>query len=216
MTTLQVAFWKRIPAFRLLLPTIAGIIIERYGWNPYAQWYEISILLLLLALFCIGFSKDYFKFRHSFVFGITASLLFLHLGGWVTYMSNPLNKKDWLGHYSDYKSLFVTLLESPVPRQNSWKSTAIMKASLNDRDEFHAVSGKLLLYFSKNNFSSKEAAILRPGMRLLLRINPSLIPKPGNPEQFDYRQYCLFSGITHQVFLRDSNYTLLNHPEPYL
>ncbi len=216
MTRLQVAFWKRIPAFRLLLPTTAGIIIERYGCNPYSQWYEISILLLLILIFALNFTSDYYKFRFSFLNGVIANLLFFNLGGWVTYQANPHHKKDWYGHHSNSKTLLVTILESPIPRQNSWKSIAKMTASLNEHNEIQPISGKLLLYFSNNSFTHKEASILRPGMQLLLTVKPSLIPKPGNPEQFDYRQYCHFSGITHQAFLQQGNYILLKTGETLL
>ncbi|RYY62418.1 MAG: ComEC family competence protein [Chitinophagaceae bacterium] len=67
------------------------------------------------------------------------------------------------------------------------------------------IKGGVYLYLEKDSSLLK----LPRGTRILLSKKLSPVLPTGNPQAFDYRQYSLFQGITHQVYLRKNEYHLL-------
>ena len=47
------------------------------------------------------------------------------------------------------------------------------------------------------------------GSQLIIRKPLQEIKNSGNPGGFDYKRYCLFREITHQVYLKPNEFTIL-------
>lgn len=208
-----VPYWKRIPALRLLLPFAAGILLQWHlAINPKITWGAFTVSLLVILF--ISSRNDYKKYLLAPVSGITLSLLFIALGAIVTYRADIRNDPDWLGKSQGEGFYKAFLLESPLPREKTWKATAELLSITTPEGRGKKVKGKVILYFSKSDMNEDDAAKLRPGSTIVLRHAPQIIPGPANPGQFNFQRFCLFDGITHQAFLRDTSWMLLNEQKP--
>src|SRR5690349_10704589 len=77
--------------------------------------------------------------------------------------------------------------------------------------EWKKFSGKILIYLSKNDFK----APFQYGDVLVIEGSPQRVPPPGNPGEFDYRQFLEYKNIYHQHFLRGGDVRLIRHDPPY-
>lgn len=203
MREFRIPIWKRNPFLRLLLPFIAGIILQ--------NGLQISHLLITIALFFSAFLLILFQILPVFKrysLGLLAGML-IHifvafLAALLTWKQDIRHQNDWFGrspHSSPY--LAVSLIESPIEKPRSWKALAEVKARLSNHASIPA-SGRLILYFAKDSIPPP-----RFGDLLLIHGSIQEIRNSGNPGGFDYRRYTLFQGITHQAYLRRGEYRTL-------
>lgn len=190
--------------FRILIPFITGILLQSY--------FHFSIITSLLTLSLSGlllvsffFLRNYQRFSLTLLNGITTCLLFIFLGAFLSYTNDARNKAQWFGKtYTDSSLVLVTLEEPPVEKTNSLKAEVSVTNLFTATDTI-AVTGKLVIYFSKDSLASS----LQYGSQLIFKKNIQEIRNNGNPGAFDYKQYALWHGITHQVYLQSSGYILL-------
>ena len=113
------------------------------------------------------------------------------------------NDKSWVGNQPLPHSIFLVTINSPLKETNkSYKTIADINGYFKN-DQFYTCKGKILIYFSKNNYSP-----IKTGDRILFNQPLNPIVNSGNPESFDYKEYCLLRGITHQVYLNQENFKL--------
>lgn len=213
MAFTPVPYWKKIPALRLLLPVMGGICLQWYLPVPTAlAWAGMATPVIILFIF--RFAGDYHKFRLAHFSGFLFFLFFTCLGITITRLNDIRQHPRWLGHFPGEGIFQVRILESPLPREKTWKATGelLLKTTTNKKPQL--LRGKLILYFPKTDMTDSMAAAIRPGSLLLLRQPPQPIPPPSNPGQFNFQRYCLFNGITHQAFLRDTSYLLITRTRP--
>ncbi|HEY9362702.1 MAG TPA: ComEC/Rec2 family competence protein [Chitinophagaceae bacterium] len=199
-----VYIWKKAPFLRLIIPFIAGIILQWYLPRPLALWIYLlggSTLALVATFYLPLFSR----YRLNHLNGIIIHILFFSLGAGFAWKNDIRNNQNWLGNrYETNDRLIVTLQEPPVEKTNSYK--IIAKATyINKNDHYLTVTGNLIIYLQKNK-NSKE---LKYGNQIAFSKNLQEIKNAGNPGGFDYKRYCLFQGITHQVYLKDGDYIVL-------
>ena len=204
MRSKGVAIWKKAPFLRLLLPLIAGIIIQWYIQASLATW--LVILILPFVIFVILFYLPAFSiFRLSFLNGICIILVFFSLGGLLTWQHDIRNAPNWFGNIFTGDNLVVVTLQEPViEKTKSFKALASVNA-VQKNNSFITVTGNIILYFEK------DPGIQIPGYgsRLILLKPLQPIKNSGNPGGFDYKQYCLFQDITHQVFLKKEEFFVI-------
>jgi competence protein ComEC len=206
------AQWKSIPALRLLIPGAAGIWLQWEFQFPYL--YPLLLLATcVLLFFASSLRPAYWKYKWGFLFGLLMNLIFLSVGALACHTADIRQHPHWLGRLPSQGAVLVRIAESPLPREKSWKCLASVMYTTNPEGQLQAAKGKLLLYFSKNDLDSLQLKKLVPGQWILLRRPPELIDPPANPGQFNYQRFCLFDGITHQAFLRNSDWQLLPRRE---
>ncbi|HEY0040374.1 MAG TPA: ComEC/Rec2 family competence protein, partial [Flavisolibacter sp.] len=196
--------WHKAPFLRLFLALAAGIVL---------QWYvklSLSVLLasfamalLFVSVYSIAGIKQ--KFRLGVINGIVVYSVFVAVGALLVWTNDIRSKKAWLGHYyKDGTFVTVTLDEPLVEKTNSYKALAHV-ASINDTGSAQTVEGCIILYFKKDS-------LLPPmgyGSQLVFSRPLQEIKNGGNPGSFDYKTYCLFQGITHQVYLTKDDFVVL-------
>ncbi|HEY5771966.1 MAG TPA: ComEC/Rec2 family competence protein, partial [Chitinophagaceae bacterium] len=191
--------WKKAPFIRFLLPLIAGIILQ---WHFQIQtgvlWIALCTSAIITATFF--FIPFFERYKLSAVSGMAAAVLFIALGGLLSWYKNIQHDQDWFGkNYNNESSLVVTLLEDPVEKTRSYKANASVDLLIKN-DSCIKTKGTIILYFKKDSsFSGIEY-----GTRLLITKPLQEIKNSGNPGGFDYKRYSLFQGVTHQVYLRGS------------
>ncbi len=196
--------WKKAPFFRLLIPFIAGIVL---------QWHlqiELKILWILLTVSLISILSFFFipffeKYKLSAFNGIAVTVLFISLGGLLSWYKNIQHDENWFGkYYSGTVGLKVTLLEKPIEKTKSYKANASVDFIVQN-DSSIKTKGTIILYFKKDS----STANLEYGSQIAISKPLQEIKNSGNPGGFDYKRYSLFQGITHQVYLKENEFEVL-------
>lgn len=120
------------------------------------------------------------------------------------WQSNIKNNKEWIGRESGADAVILTLQEPLTEKQNSFKSVATVDQG-HVNGQWRRSLGKTIVYLKKDS----TAHTLQYGSTLVIKRSPQEIRNTGNPGSFDYKRYCLFHDITHQVYLTSKDYTIL-------
>jgi len=197
-------FWKSAPFIKLLIPFIIGIIIQRYTQIPVAIILTILFTALSVCLL-YTFIPLFGKFRLSVINGMAISIVFLSLGNVLTYFNTIQNDRRWFQNYNEPNSVLELHIEEPlVEKQKSWKADATVHRIINNGKSV-AVKGKIILYFKKDTALQN----ITYGSTIFVQKPLQQIKGTGNPGAFDYSQYCLFKGITHQLYINTNEFQLL-------
>src|SRR4030095_10412751 len=136
--------------------------------------------------------------------GALISIIFLALGSLLAWYNNTRHDPDWYGqHYQRGQAVVATLQEPLVEKANSYKSLATVTAVQN-KNRFVLTAGDLTIYFQKDS-----AFTLKVGSRIIFSKPLQEIRNTGNPGGFDFKRYSLFQGITHQVYLQQDQFVVL-------
>ncbi len=196
-------FWKKTPFLKLLLSMMVGIVVQ---WHFQLQIKLLTILfsisiISLLSFFIIPFFN---RFRLAVVNGVFTSLLFFSFGALLAWQKDIRNNKEWLGNfYQPNSGLVVTIDEPPIEKTKSVKANATVQYLLQN-DSTIPVKGKIIIYFKKDSVLN-----LQYGTQLVFKKPLQEIKNSGNPGGFDYKRFCLFKEITHQVYLKPEEFEIL-------
>ena len=199
-----IPIWKKAPFIRLLLPLIAGIVL---------QWYlQINLPVIVAAFVVLGIAYGLFlllpvalRFKMQAVQGIVIQLLIVALGAWLTWQQDVRYHKKWYGNfYKDSSYLVVRIDEPLVEKSKSFKADGYVETVVQDGKAI-AAAGKLLLYFSKDSVQTN----LKYGDRIIIHKDLQAIKNSGNPGAFNYQRYAAFQGIFHNVFLKAQDWVVL-------
>src|SRR6187431_2139224 len=106
--------WKKAPFIRFLIPLMAGIILQwQFRIQPGVSWILLSAsAVTTISFFFIPFFERY---KLSLLNGMSVSILFISVGGLLSWYKNIQHDENWFGRkYNSESSLVVTLLEHPV------------------------------------------------------------------------------------------------------
>jgi len=184
---------------------MAGILLQwNFQLNAGIWWMVLGInCIALLGFFFIPFFKRY---RLSFLSGIAVSIVFMAAGALLAHGKDIRNNNRWLGNfYKEKNGVVVTLNEPLAEKTKSYKANATVSHLVQDGKAI-TVKGTIIIYFKKDNALSG----LEYGSQLLFKKSLQEIKNSGNPGGFDYNRYCLFQGITHQVFLQPGDFELMD------
>lgn len=200
----SIPLWKEAPFTRLLLPLIAGIIL---------QWYLQFSLDIIIASF-IFCCVVYFIFRQlpialrfklQVLQGFMIQLLIVATGCWLTWQKDLRHHSSWYGnYYTDSSYLLVRIDEPLVEKNKTYKADGLVEAVVQDGKTI-ATEGKVILYFSKDS----SETTLKYGDRVLIHGNLREIKNSGNPGAFNYQRYAAFQGVFHNAFLKDKDWILM-------
>ena len=200
----SIPVYKTAPFLRLLLPLVAGIII---------QWYfqiELVVVLLALVSFTIAFLLFYLlplsvKFKIQSFQGLLLNCVLLSFGLLLTWNKDIRHTNDWYGnYYKDSDFIVVRINEPLIEKTKSYKADGFVESIINN-DTAISCKGKLLLYFAKDSSVNQ----LHYGDKILINKNLQQIKNSGNPGAFNYQRYAAFQQTFHNVFLKDKDWVLL-------
>ncbi|MDB5196659.1 MAG: hypothetical protein JWP88_1030 [Flaviaesturariibacter sp.] len=198
---------------RLLLPFVAGIVIQWYNPFPILTLCWIGFVALGASLvFSLNHSVVE-KFRFGWMQGLLQMLLLCVSGAIAVWKADIRNDSAWFGHsYQSDQKTIVTIEEPLVEKAASYKAIATVREVYKE-GKFIPTTGKILLYFKKDSLSKN----LVYGSQVVLQRPLQPIQNSGNPGAFDYKRYSLFGGTTHQVYLTPTDYIILpeRHAAPF-
>jgi competence protein ComEC len=197
-------FWKKAPFIRLLIFLIAGIIIQWHWQIAASVWWLILGACIAASIFFF-YIPLFNRYKLGFFNGLTLLISFISIGGLLAWHHDIRHYKNWAGHYYDETAyLVVTLDETLVEKTKSFKANASI-THLIENEKAIPVQGKIILYFKKDS-------LLPPlvyGSQIIFKKPLQEIKNSGNPGGFDYKRYSLFQGITHQVYLKPGEFSIL-------
>lgn len=199
-----IPIWKKAPFLRLLIPLTIGIILQ---WD--FQFPLSSLWLIfgtsLLSLFSRFFLRGFHRYKLRSLNGVVITVAFLSLGSLLTWYKDVRNNNNWYARYYEQGGLLkVTLQEPLVEKTNSYKAVAEATA-LKLPNKIISVRGGLIVYFKKGSIFPP----LDVGSQIIFLKPIQEIKNAGNPGGFDYKRYCLFQNITHQVYLKAGDFIVL-------
>ncbi|MFT3748419.1 MAG: ComEC/Rec2 family competence protein [Agriterribacter sp.] len=199
-----VPVWKEAPFIRLLIPLMAGIVFQ---WYYPASVFPLTIACLTCCIFffLFSFSKGYFLFRHKWLLGVLLMSIFFFTGALLVHFKNITHQQQWFGKVYNNKAAVIAVLKEPLVEKNkSYKAVATV-SGIVEAEKIIKTKGDIILYFKKDS-----AAIpgLQYGSVIVFNKPLQAITNSGNPGGFDYKRYCLFQDITHQVFLSENDYKI--------
>lgn len=202
---LRIRLWKKAPFIRLLLPLIAGIILEFYFKFSIKQILNFGVLPIS-AFILFPFVPEVYRYRYRVFQGLVLSLCITIFGLFINWHKDIRNNPNWYGnHYSDSSFLVVTIAEPPVEKAKSYKALAAVESIVNHSSSQYA-TGNLLLYFAKDSIQKE----LQYGDQIIVGNSLQQIKNTGNPGGFDYAQYSAFRQFYHQSLLKNKDWILLD------
>ncbi|MGC4234763.1 MAG: ComEC/Rec2 family competence protein [Niabella sp.] len=197
-------FLRRNPVIRLLLPLAVGIMIQWYVQVPFCISTGVFIVCMLFFLF-MGKQSGFSKLKYAGLQGSVIVLAAISCGMLLACNKDVRHRQSWLGHtYNQGEILVATLKEPLVAKEKSYKATAAVTYIMDSAGR-RPSSGNIIIYFKKDS----SIRNLKAGARLLFKKPLQEIRNTGNPGSFNFRQYALFNGITHQVYLTRNDYIIL-------
>jgi competence protein ComEC len=197
-------FWNKVPFVRLLIALVAGIILQ---WQFQFSFYALLILFVIsfTLLLIYFFTSVKFKYSFGYLNGMATHLVIALTGAMLVWLHDVRHNKNWIGNYSGSNYMVVTIEEPLVEKANSFKALAEIN-SVYSKNNFNNREGEIILYFKKDS-SLKQ---LHYGSQIVFNKPLQAIKNAGNPGSFDYKQYSLFQGITHQVNLSANDFEILS------
>ncbi len=198
--------WDEIPAVRLLLPFLMGILLFIYLEQalPFllASLFLCFILLLLLNYYQV-MSRNY---RWRWLYGALLSLFCLIGGYYTTQESTPILKTQHFSHHLTDSAFAIVQVEEPLLAKKKSFKTTVSVLEINNGTKKTPTIGQAIVYLKKDSLSAQ----LKYGDWLLVDANFKNIQAPKNPHEFDYQAYLRYQNIYHQAYFKAANWRALS------
>ena len=197
-----IQFLKQLPFSRLIFPLIAGILFAlNFPVNIHLSGL-FFIFFFILFLFGIKFIYKSKNFRHRWLPGLLINILLVFGGALLL----KAHKPDKFQTYGTVVTGEAVISEPISKKENSYKSI-LQNISYKLNDTVISEHSRIIVYFSKDEAVKK----LKYGDKIIFKSRINTITNPGNPHEFDYKNYLFRKGITGQVFLKNENWKIISH-----
>lgn len=203
---------KGIPAFRILLPALAGIVVVNYYPELLIE-FILQFQVLSIVVFILSVSlQNKLNYGFRWIPGFLVTILFFLL-----FMVISLNHREIYkpGHFgkSDHltnSGYFAEITDMITEKSKTVKSVIEIRGIIS-KGKVILKSGKCMVYLKKNDLAKK----LKYGDLIFFNQPPQPIPEPPNPYQFNLRKYLANRNIYHQVYLTEDKWIFLRHSNSY-
>lgn len=202
----QPYFWESTPFFRMLLAFVFGIICYEWwhvGLTETWQWIALGLLFVSSFIGFVWLKKSQFigKLLQSIALFISLSCL----GYIVTGMYDVKNQSNWFGqHLKDATGSLIRIIDLPEEKERTWK-LYVKVEGLIINNKILTTSGNAFVYIYKQDSLPPP----KLGDVLMLSAQWQPITNMGNPNEFDYRQFCERKNIYYQQFISSNEYLMV-------
>lgn len=192
--------WRKAPFLRIFPALATGVLLQWHTGPDEKLWWWLMLPCSCTIL--VSFVLPWFSlFKYPQIHGIAITILFISTGALLVSKNDIRNNPQWYGRDTQsITAMQVLLNQSPSEKPNSWKSVGRVQA-VYQNNRWQSSQGQLLIYFRKDSLPPPPI-----GTIITIMAHPQPIINSGNPGSFDYKRYCLFHGITHQVYLTPENF----------
>ncbi len=200
MLRFEIFIWKPVPFLRVLLPFIAGILLQFY-FDPNREIIGFVVVFALILISVFNLLNTHSMFSHQWLMGLGIQLFFISAGAVSVFLNQ---RKISLQNYRSDSYVIATVQEPLTEKEKSFKTSAKIETVINEKKQ--TANGTVLLYFKKDELKP----LLHYGSRIIIHKPLQAIINSGNPGAFDYKQYCAFQDIYYQVYLMRKDYQILS------
>jgi competence protein ComEC len=197
------ASWKPVSFFRLIIPLVAGIVLEKYFPLEFIYLIPAFFLSVLLVIVCNALFIYRF-FGAAWIAGLAIQFGVFSFGRIVMNIHEdiPVEKSSCFSKNGS-NLLLLRLLTDPIPKQKSRKAVAKIIGLIKDQRCF-SENEKVLVYFNKNLDAGQVSGAL-------LLVKSKMLRPIQNIKgiDFDYIRYCHLRHIYAQLFLRENDFAVL-------
>jgi competence protein ComEC len=205
-------WWQKVPFLRLLLPFVAGLLLQTIVGVAFmfTAFAGIAVLLLLIIFLL---APHYWQLHRFLLKGIMVNLFFLLSGMFVLgYQQHQLQPAVLLP--TGVQNLVIQLHEPLIERNQTYKSVAhIQTAELQGK--VVEAGGQMILYFKKDSTLLRLLSQLNAGTQCVVQCNLQPIRNSGNPGAFDYEAWCHQKGIYYHAFLNGKAIRQIKQPTAF-
>jgi competence protein ComEC len=206
MRSLWIPIWKKAPFLRLLIPFIVGILLQWYNQFERQQIF-FTAFCFVIAFSAFQLLPLVLRYKFKAIQGFILNLLLIVLGSFVTYQKDIRHSEHWYGNiYHDSDYIIATINEPLIEKNKSYKAEVVIDNILH-KDYVENTTGKMIIYFAKD---SADPVLLQYGDKIIVSKKLQEIKNSGNPGAFNYQRYLAFQQIFHNVFLKNSDWVLLD------
>ena len=129
--------WKQAPFIRLLIPLMAGIVLQWYCSPPVlAAW--IILPLGVGGLLAFNRHTSFLHYSSRWVNGIFVNACMLALGSLVTWHRDIAHQQQWFGNCYHEQDCVTAVLQEPLSEKaNSYKAGAGVEEEMRVRFEMY-------------------------------------------------------------------------------
>jgi competence protein ComEC len=198
-------YWKEAPFVRLLVPFLAGVLVQTYGHTTALTSWGL-ITGSCISLFVFSFSRLSQQFRLQWWNGCCLHALLLAFGMLITYHNDIRHHPNWVSKYYSVGNTIIASIEEPLSeKNNSYRTLASVQAIVRSNGVMKVSKGKILIYIEKE----AQSSFVGYGDQLVILKSLQPVSNAGNPGGFDYRRYCALRNIYHQVYLKHGEYVIM-------
>ncbi len=200
--------WKEAPFLRIVIPFMAGIMVQWYFMpSPWIAW-----LLLIVASFILALKSSmglYYHFVYAWITGLLIHSVLFALGMLVC--SRDALEEDPDGIMKRYRagSLVIAEIHQPfTERKNLYMAIASGIRIKKDNNTISA-KGNILVTIEK---TSMPRLLLEMATHAQIVFKKDLLPirNSGNPGAYEYQRYAAMQQIYFQVFLEKGDFAYKN------
>lgn len=196
---------------RILFPFMGGIILAPILSSKIGIWLSILLILLLAFILWIFAFKKYHQYKFRWINGFLLTIIFLTLGIIAFWYNSPLNRQNHYTKFADTKAYLIKI-ESPFTETaKTYKSIGRVKAVFTAKDSTWKTSnGRIILYFQK-----QDEFPLKYNDEIIYTSKLTPIQGTQNPYAFDYGKYMRRKGISHQIFIKESDWKQVEYKRKF-
>ncbi len=191
---------SKIPFIRIIVPLALGIIFNIYlKVDPPVYLFLIFFAFFLLLSFFISW---HYKYKRQWFNGMLIYLLLMYMG-----MIYPhiIRDQRYPGVPGQKQIITINLTDIPVSKKNTKRVQAKVHAVLS-QEKWIRSGEKIIVYFKKG----PKAKNISIGDMLICYTSLDSIKNYGNPNEFDYKKYMAYKGISRQLFLAEENWKIID------
>jgi competence protein ComEC len=189
-------YWIPYAFVRIVVVFILGIAGALF--TPIVSETPAAVIFLaLVALFFILVIINHRKKKVLINPGLTGLFAIFFAGYLCLLFHTETRRDDHLVHVGRIDAFCAVAAGAADEKPNTWKQV-VSVTKVRENGAWRNASGKVMLYYPR--------AVYQEGFRygdvLLIKGNPSLVPAPPNPGEFDHRRFLSWKNVYHQFFSR--------------
>ena len=187
------------PYVRLLIPFIAGIILQLY--IPVTEKWIVVLFLLSVGILISVYTWQKVSpiYQYRWLFGLALNLFLLSSG--CSILSLHKHRSNFTYFDSGINQVIAVVTELPVEKPKTYK-TVLNVRRINSVEGWVKTRGKTIAYFQKDSLARN----LQIGDQLAVLGRFQKIRFQNNPLEFNYRDYLLRHNIYCQMYLQPANW----------
>jgi competence protein ComEC len=191
------------PFLRYLLFFVMGIFMY-----PDMDLVPVNILCFALVgiwlgyLLILAFGKSIRNWAYYRI--LLAGLAYLQLilaGSLVAYLQDFITDRNHLIYVEGEVNAYTALVLGQDERKANSIANRVLVKNIKIGENWFPVTGEVLIYH-------RSETPLLPGQFLLVSGQPTSIPEPANPDEFDYRRFMFNQGVAHRHFIGERFHVL--------